>query len=139
MGSASLIGMVAATFLTPPTDEGVLVRFFMKTRPFGFWKKITRKLEAGQARLISIENRRDMTAVLFAVPWQISLFLAPLFLVIHDWKSFAAFLAVNLMTAAGLYFTWFRRLSRNGGTEGDGPGDSSFLSFIRPDRRKNDL
>jgi solute:Na+ symporter, SSS family len=115
--SASLIGMIAATFLTAPTDEKVLVNFFVKTRPIGFWKKITRKLDAGQARLISIENRWDMSAVLFAVPWQISLFLAPVFLVIHDWKSFAAFLTVNGITAAGLYFTWFRRLSRNDGTE----------------------
>jgi Na+/proline symporter len=137
--SASLIGMITATFLTAPTDEKVLVHFFVKTRPIGFWKKITRKLDAGQARLISIENRWDMTAVLFAVPWQISLFLAPVFLVIHDWKSFAAFLTVNGITAAGLYFTWFRRLSRNNGTENAGPRDFPIRSLIRLKRRKNDL
>ena len=113
VGSASLIGMIVTTFLTAPTNENILMNFYIKTRPFGFWKKVTEKLNTDHLHLIKLENRRDMTALLFAIPWQISLFLAPVFLVIHNWKSCIVFTIVNMITSAGLYFYWFRYLTHD--------------------------
>lgn len=111
VGSVSLAGMFVTTLLTAPTHKKTLIRFYLKTRPMGFWRNVSDKVKPGQVRQIKIENRRDLTALFFAVPWQISMFLAPVFLVIHEWRSFVAFTMVFLLTSAGLYFRWFKYLT----------------------------
>ena len=75
VGSVSLAGMVAITLMSPPTDRNTLRVFYEKTRPPGFWRPV--KLEMDESFLSSVkrENRRDLWALCFAVPWQLSLFL----------------------------------------------------------------
>jgi len=107
----SLTGMIIGTLLTHPTDEQCLTRFYIKTRPIGFWRAISKNLDPDLVKSIKAENRRDIIALLFAVPWQISLFLVPTFAVLHEWDTVLIFAIVFSVSTVGLYFFWFRFLS----------------------------
>ncbi len=108
---ASLIGMVVGTYLTKPTDEKVLLEFYKKTRPFGFWGPIKAKLGADTIAQIDRENRRDKLATFFAVPWQVILFLTGMALIMRSWDQFGWLLLILVALSTGLYFSWFRHLS----------------------------
>lgn len=110
VGCLSFTGMILGTLLTPPTDETTLDQFYRKTRPIGLWKKIACRMETEQVQRIKTENRRDVIALFFAVPWQMSLFLLPTFLVIHKWSHVFTFGVVLAITTIGLYYFWFRHL-----------------------------
>ncbi|HOH08882.1 MAG TPA: sodium:solute symporter, partial [bacterium] len=60
---------------------------------------------------VNAENRRDIIATFFAVPWQIVLFLTMMMIVMQRWDNFAWLLAALVGLSVGLYFTWFRHLS----------------------------
>ncbi|MEN9825732.1 MAG: hypothetical protein RI953_1477 [Pseudomonadota bacterium] len=107
----SLVGCIAGTYLTAPTPREVLVNFVKVTRPFGFWSDIARDLPQAEQDAIRTETRRDLAAVLFAVPWQLVLFLLGMVVVLRQWGSFAALLLAFVGLSAGLYWFWFRHLS----------------------------
>ena len=109
---SSCTGMILFTLLTPATDEHALELFYRKTKPFGFWGKISKRLEDHTILQIKKENWRDIIALFFAIPWQISLFLAPVFAVIHKWSSFFVFTLILTVTTVGLYFLWYKHLMK---------------------------
>ncbi|MCH7226602.1 sodium:solute symporter [Haloferula sp. A504] len=108
--SAGLIGGIIATFCDKPTDPEVLRRFYLKTRPFGFWGHLKRQLPEGERRKVSREHFNDLISVPFALVWQVTMFLVPMLLVIHHWKGLAVSSLLWLVSAAGLYWFWYRNL-----------------------------
>jgi solute:Na+ symporter, SSS family len=110
--TSSLVGMVIGTYLSEPTDESVLLEFYKRTRPFGYWKPIRRKLAAEKLQQINKENRRDILSTFFAVPWQIVLFLTGMAVIMKRWDEFAWLLILLVALSTGLYFNWFRHLSQ---------------------------
>ena len=114
---SSIAGCVAGTYLTTPTDTTVLEHFYKITRPFGFWGSIRKTMEAASLTAIHAENRRDIIALFFAVPWQIVLFLTGMMIVLKQWSN-AGILAVLLIPlSAGLYWFWYRHLSKEAEVE----------------------
>ncbi len=109
--SASLIGMIIGTYLAPATEESVLLEFYKRTRPFGFWGPIRKKLKGEVMEKINKENRRDIIATFFAVPWQVVLFLTGMAVIMKRWDEFAWLGVILLALSTGLYFFWFRHLS----------------------------
>ncbi len=109
--TASLIGMIVGTYLGPPAKDEVLFEFYKRTRPFGFWGPVRKKLGADVLAQIDRENRRDIISTFFAVPWQIVLFLTGMTLIVRRWDEFWVLLAVLLVLSILLYFNWFRHLS----------------------------
>ncbi|NBW82373.1 sodium:solute symporter, partial [bacterium] len=107
----SLVGCIAGTYLTKPTPRDVLVNFVKVTRPFGFWSDIASELPQAEQEAIRRETRRDLVAVVFAVPWQLVLFLLGMVVVLRQWNSFAGLLIGFIGLSAGLYWYWFRHLS----------------------------
>ena len=71
---SSLLGCIIGTYYTKPTDDEVLFNFYKITRPFGFWSKVRNQLSNDVLSKINGENRRDIIAIFFAVPWQVVLF-----------------------------------------------------------------
>ena len=110
--TSSLLGMVIGTYLSEPTDESVLLEFYKRTRPFGYWKPIRRKLAAEKLQQINKENRRDILSTFFAVPWQIVLFLTGMAVIMKRWDEFTWLLILLIALSTGLYFNWFRHLSQ---------------------------
>ncbi len=109
--SASLLGLIIGTYLSEPTDESVLLEFYRRTRPFGFWGPVRAKIKAETMEQINAENRRDIIATFFAVPWQVVLFLTGMAVILKSWDQFSWLLLMLVVLSAGLYFFWFRHLS----------------------------
>ncbi|MFQ6604441.1 MAG: sodium:solute symporter family protein [Fidelibacterota bacterium] len=107
----SLIGCVLGTYLTQPTDERVLEKFYRVTRPFGFWGPVRKKVAADIMVQINKENRRDIFSTFLAVPWQIVLFLFGMMVIMKQWGNATNLFIILALLSVGLYFMWFRHLS----------------------------
>lgn len=108
--TAGMLGGIIATFCDKPTDPAVLKNFYMKTRPFGVWGHLKRQLPEDERRKVSEEHFYDLISVPFALIWQVSMFLAPMLLVIHHWTAFTVTVVLWLIGGVGLYRFWYRRL-----------------------------
>lgn len=108
--SASWLGCIIGTLLTPPTEEAVLDNFYQVTKPFGFWYPMRKKLSFPEQAKIKQENIRDIIAICIAVPWQLVLFLTGMVLLTKQWEQLGWLLLLLVLLSIGLYFTWFRHL-----------------------------
>ena len=108
----SLIGCLLGTFFTKPTEKTVLVNFYKITRPFGFWNQVRSNLDTSIVAKINQENRRDIIAIFFAVPWQVVLFLTGMMIVLKQWTNFISLFGILIILSFGLYWFWFRHLSK---------------------------
>lgn len=104
---ASMVG----SWLTKPEDENVLVEFYVRTRPWGWWGPIHR---AAVRRYPDFQPNRDFGwdafNVVVGITWQTAFVVMPIYAVIHDWRAMAVSLAIILVTSAILKRTWYDRL-----------------------------
>ncbi len=108
---SSLTGMIIGTFASAPTDKSVLLEFYRRTRPFGFWKPVRQSIADSVLSKINAENKRDIISTFMAVPWQLVLFLCGMALMTQRWDQFAWLLLIFIALSVGLYFKWYRHLS----------------------------
>jgi SSS family solute:Na+ symporter len=107
----SLIGCILGTYLTPPDDEETLKNFYLRVRPWGFWKPIHEKLLAEYPDLEANRNfGRDMVNVVVGIVWQTALTATGIFLVIEMYSALLACIAVVLVTSAFLKYNWYDKL-----------------------------
>lgn len=106
------IGFMFGALLTRPVEREVLVEFYRKIRPWGFWGPVRAQFTAASLQEVRREHRRDAISVLLAVPWLLSLYLAALLAMTHQWGRLAADLLVLGALTWGLYRWWFRWLGR---------------------------
>lgn len=106
--SATIIG----TLLTEKTKKETLINFYKTTRPFGFWKPIKSLLPLEKKTQINSENRRDIIAICFALPWQMVLFLTGMTVILRRMDLFIYLIVLLIFLSAGLYYFWFRHLSK---------------------------
>ena len=109
---SSLVGCIIGTYLTPPTESAVLSHFYKVTRPFGFWGSVRTEIPPEVLNQINEENRRDIIAIFFAVPWQVVLFLTGMMIVMKQWSNVFNLFGLLIVLSAGLYWFWFRHLSK---------------------------
>ena len=109
-GMSSLSGSILGALTTQPTDRKVLDHFYATTRPFGFWAPLKTVLSPSQREATERENRNDITALPFALLWQICLFLLPMQLIIHAYGDMAITLPLFAIGLAGIYYFWYRNL-----------------------------
>ena len=109
---SSLAGCILGTLLTPATENNVLENFYRVTRPFGFWSHIRGSLPKAVQSKVNQENRRDIIATFFAVPWQVVLFLTGMMIVMKQWTNVLNLGFLLILLSAGLYWFWFRHLSK---------------------------
>jgi len=105
---AGMVGGVIATFCDKPTDPEVLKEFYMKTRPFGIWGHLKRQLSEEDQKKVTKEHITDLAAIPFALTWQVTMFLAPMLFVVHNWKGFTGTMVLFLLSGGGLYWFWYR-------------------------------
>jgi len=119
---SSLVGMVVGTYASKPTDENVLFEFYKRTRPFGFWGPIRKRINQVTMDQINKENRRDILSTFFAVPWQVILFLSLMAVILKRWDQLVWLVVILILLSAGLYFNWFRHLSSEVKVDDTPPG-----------------
>ena len=108
----SLIGCFAGTLLTKPEPDEVLMDFYRRVRPWGFWGPVLKKVLAEEPGFQ--RNRdflRDMFNVVVGISWQISLVALPLYIVIQEFWRAAIALTIIVGTSAILKFTWYDHLA----------------------------
>ena len=110
MLAATIIG----TFLTKPSKDEVVLNFYKTTRPFGFWKPFRNRVDADIQKSMKKEHRNDIITLPFSLGWQITLFLWPMQLVIHAYRSFIITFSIFLTCLIVMYFTWYRNLPAKG-------------------------
>ncbi|MCG8474400.1 MAG: Na+:solute symporter [Cytophagales bacterium] len=107
----ALTGSVAGSLLTPPDDEEVLISFYEKVRPWGFWGPVYEKLKKRRPEALPNQNfGRDMFNCGVGIAWQMSLILMPIYLVIRNYESLAVSTAVMLCSMAVLKKNWYNKL-----------------------------
>jgi len=108
----SLIGCLLGTLLTEAEDDAVLMDFYRRVRPWGFWGPVLKKVLAEDPSFKRNKDFfRDMFNIAVGIVWQVSLVALPLYVVIREWDRAGLALAVILVTSAILKFTWYDHLS----------------------------
>jgi Na+/proline symporter len=110
MASLSFGGTIFLSLATAPTDKGKLRRFYRNTRPFGFWAPFWQEISPAEKASWSAEHRNDILAIPFLLIAQVTLFLLPMQLVIHAYRSFGFTLPIFLSALLGVYFFWWKKL-----------------------------
>lgn len=112
----ALVVCVVATFLTPPTDDDRLTEFYVQINPWGFWTKYAERAQAqgliaDKTRLQRlVEKLNDALSLFLAVPFQLSVLIAGMAFIFHDWRKFAFFATITVVCGVGLRFFWFKNL-----------------------------
>jgi hypothetical protein len=102
---------IIAAALTGPADREVLVKFYARVRPWGFWGPIRR--EAARRGLVPAKDPMpaiDALNGLLTAVFQFSLALIPFYMFLRRWEGFFTYLALAGVLAAVLYFTWYKNL-----------------------------
>ncbi|MDD8047867.1 MAG: sodium:solute symporter, partial [Verrucomicrobiota bacterium] len=92
------------------TDPAVLENFFVKTRPFGVWKKLHHLLPEPQLQRMKEEHKYDLLALPFNLLWQVTLFILPMQFIIQAWSSMIPTAILFLIGLGGMYWFWYRKL-----------------------------
>lgn len=104
--SCSLLGCILGTYFNQPQGlekenyEKVVKNFHDITKPFGFWGKF------GQS--LTREHKWDIAATFLAVPWQLSLFLFGMMIMMKNWDNIKILGLIVFLLSIGLYFIWLR-------------------------------
>lgn len=107
----SIIGCIAGSLLTQPDDEEVLKKFYLKTRPWGFWKPIYEKVVAENPNIQPNNDFwRDMLNVLVGIVWQTAITASPIFLVIQQFDKMLISLGIVAVCTFILKINWYDKL-----------------------------
>jgi SSS family solute:Na+ symporter len=114
MGVCLMITMIM-TFVHKPTDMDILVKFYARVRPFGFWGPVRR--EAVRRGLVPARDRMpamDALNGLITAVFQFSLALLAFSLFLRKWVQLGVAAAIVGSMAVLLYFTWYKNLPSRG-------------------------
>lgn len=107
----SSIGSITGTLMTPPDEEVVLISFYKKVRPWGFWGPIKAKvLSEDTAFPVNKDFKRDMFNILIGVVWQMSLVVIPIYLVIKEFVPMIVGILILVVTSFILKKNWLEKL-----------------------------
>jgi Na+/proline symporter len=109
--AVSFVGCILGSLMAPPDDEEVLKRFYYRTRPWGFWRPIHRKVIREHPEIVAnCDFKRDVFNVVVGIVWQTALTATGIYLVLQEWSKVAFCVGIILLTSAILKFTWYDRL-----------------------------
>ena len=106
----SAIGTIIGVFVGKPTDMNVLINFYEKSRPFGFWGVVRDKCDPNIVLEAKKENQRDLLLLAPACIWQITLFWMMTAFVVKKWDAFIISASVVSVLSVILYKFWYKNL-----------------------------
>ena len=112
---ACLAVSVGASLATPATPMPVLVEFYRKTRPWGWWGPVLRELrevepDAGANR----DFGRDMFNCAVGIVWQTAITVAAIYFTLRNWDAFAVSAGVVAVATMILKVSWYDRMKVEG-------------------------
>jgi solute:Na+ symporter, SSS family len=107
----SVIGCIWGTYSAPATDKRVLMEFYAKTRPWGFWKPIhDMVVKENPDFKKNTAFGRDMLNVTTGIIWQTALVAAPIYLVLKQFTSMGYALGLVVIGTILLKKNWYNKL-----------------------------
>jgi hypothetical protein len=104
-------GAVLGSLATKQERESVLVDFYVRTRPWGFWGPVRRIAHDLHP---DFEPNRDfwfdVLNLVVGIVWQTSLVALPIYVVIQHWREAVICLTLIAITSLILKHTWYDRL-----------------------------
>lgn len=107
----SLAGALIATYANKPEEDAVLMEFYRRVRPWGFWGPVRDKVMAQDPAFQPNKDFfRDMFNIGIGTIWQTCFILLAIYLVIRSWRN-----AIIVFVTLGVTFlilkkTWYDRL-----------------------------
>ena len=109
----ALIGCIVGTLRTKPEDDAVLMDFYKRVNPWGFWGPIREKvMREDPSFKPNPDFARDMFNIVVGIAWQTSLIAFPVYIVIRRYEIAAWAIAVVVVTSITLKFTWYDHLKK---------------------------
>jgi SSS family solute:Na+ symporter len=111
MFAACLLASILGSIFTEQDDMEVLKKFYIQTRPWGFWKPVLTEIQKEHPAVKpNLNFTRDMANVTVGVVWHSGLIAAPIFLVIQDFLPMTISLGVVIITSIYLKVNWWNHL-----------------------------
>ncbi len=108
----SLVGCIIGTLLSKPVEEETLIRFYLRVRPWGFWKPIADKTLARYPQVKKNTHfKRDMCNVAIGIVWQSCLTLIPMYIVIKEGMPLLSTILVLGITTLILKKNWYDKMN----------------------------
>lgn len=111
-GSMGLIGSIVGTLLTKPMDQEILRKFYIRTKPFGFWGKWKECLDLETRQKMKKEHFNDIMSLPFVLMWHYLILLVPVLFVIGNFDELGLMLGLLAVALGGMYFFWYRHLPK---------------------------
>lgn len=109
----SFIGCIVGTLLTAPADDDTLINFYIRVRPWGFWKPIAEKAIDRYPEVKRNTNfKRDMFNVVIGIVWQCSLTIIPMYIVIKEGFPLFTSILILAITTLILKKNWYDKMNR---------------------------
>jgi len=109
----ALIGCIVGTLRTKPEEDAVLMDFYKRVNPWGFWGPIREKvMREDPSFKPNPDFARDMFNIVVGIAWQTSLIAFPVYIVIRRYEIAAWAIAVVVVTSITLKFTWYDHLKK---------------------------
>ena len=107
----SLAGALAGTFLSKPTDEETLKKFYSSVNPWGFWNPIRAKVLAENPDFKPNKNfKLDMFNVFIGTVAQTALMALPIYIVLQKSTPIWITILITVICAFILKKTWWDKL-----------------------------
>ncbi len=107
----SFIVTLVCGFYFKPTNLDVLVSFYSRVRPFGFWKPV--REEAERRGLVPVKDKMPKIDILngfITAVFQMTLAILPFYIFLRQWTNVYIWSTVLIGVAVLLYFTWYKNL-----------------------------
>ncbi|WP_425400769.1 sodium:solute symporter family protein [Aeoliella sp.] len=107
----SLVGSVAGSLTTDPDEEQVLKQFYLRVRPWGWWRPIHDQLLSEYPDLNANRSfARDAVNVVVGIAWQTALTVTGIFLVLQQYTALTYSVVVVIATSIFLKQNWYNRI-----------------------------
>ncbi len=110
----STAGSLLGCLLTRPDDMTVLKSFYQNVRPWGFWEPVNREvLKDNPDFKKNRAFKRDLVNSLVGVIWQMMLIVAPIYLIIRNFRGLIISVVLIALTSIFLKFNWYNKLEED--------------------------
>jgi solute:Na+ symporter, SSS family len=112
--SVSLVCCLLGTFLTRPTNPGVLETFYKEVQPGGLWRRVARSVvQKSPSFKKDCSFGLELFNTLLGIVFIMSVYMASVTIVLRKFSTVLGLLGVCGLTGIVLYFTWYRNLPRD--------------------------
>ncbi len=106
----STVASVAASLLTKPTDESVLVNFYRTVKPGGFWGPIRERAGEPKSSPSDAPFLLDLFNALVGMALFLGLYMAGVYLILHRFGKCLFWTSVAAVSGLILNFSWAKNL-----------------------------